>query len=620
MKSAPVPFQHVLSNVASSFLLAICAVVLSACGGGSGGGGGGSTAVPADPSIREPLPQLVQDIEPVGPRVSMAGQLFFPNAVGDSWDYLYTENGAVKPGVNRSVSASTLAGFTIRTVQAGGIPDFQSYLRTGSGHVTVIPLSTFPLAAQTLIGNILEYPDPFYPINGVRVSIRQGSWGADLDGDGFNESFRFEFKQIYVGLETVATPSGSGSAAHLRSTIAITISPSNLSSPVVTVVTTQDEWWALNIGLVRRDVVTSTANGGVKTTSMQILSGTVGGVVLIPSPSPPPSPTPPPAPALDGALIKIDLLHKDLVYDRLRNLYYASIPGSVVGNGNRIAIIDPSSGSVSYSANPVGSDPSSLAIAQDGSALYVGLDGAGVVVKLSLPGMSELSRVQLPADGFFGQTYADRIAVSPIDPDVVATSLRYRGVSPSHGGVVLMRNEVLQPRQTQGHTGSNLIAFDANGQFLYGYNNETTEFGLRKIQVVADGLTELFVVSTGSGFGNVPLEFTAGGNVLLGNALWRSGDLQLTGTVSAPASGCKSINASRLICLDAAGYFSNGHVLVADANSFVTLMSLRYDAVPSFSLIATYLVTGPTGQIAIRNSNFSLFGLSSIWLFTSPSL
>ena len=42
--------------------------------------------------------------------------------------------------------------------------------------------------------------------------------------------------------------------------------------------------------------------------------------------------------------------------------------------------------------------------------------------------------------------------------------------------MVLIRSGVLQPRMTQDHTGSNLIAFDANGQFVYGLNNETTEF------------------------------------------------------------------------------------------------------------------------------------------------
>ena len=605
-----------------SFFLAVsAAMILSACGGGGGGAsevsaiGGGGASVAAESAVRVALPQLVQDTEPAGPLTSMAGQVYFPSSVGDSWDYSYSENGAVKLGVNRSVTASTSAGFTVSTVQKGGTPSFQNYVKTVNGNLSIAPDLTVPLAAQTLIGNLNEFPEPFRPVGGLRVSIRQGNWGADLDGDGISESFRLEVRQIFLGFQTLGLPVGVVKTASFRNTFILTISPSKLTLAPSTITTTEDSWWALNIGLVLRNTTRSSANGGFTTTSEQLTGGTVSGVVLSPL-----TPAPPPPPSLDGTLIKISLLHKDLIYDATRNRYYASIPGSVVGNGNHIAIIDATTGAVTYSANPVGSDPASLAIAADGTALYAGLDGAGAIVKLSLPDMTELSRVQLPAHGFFGQQYAEKIAVSPVDADLVAVSMRYSGVSPRHAGVILMRGGVLQPRQTQGHTGSNLITFDSSGQFLYGYNNESTEFGLRKIQVFADGLAEMFVVSTASGFGNVSLEFSRGGSVLLGNTLWRASDLQLTGTIASPAVGCKSISTSRLACLDTGSFFSNGRILLADSNSFVILANLRFDPAASSATNSVSLVSGPTGQIAIRNSDAAPNGVSSIWLFSSPSL
>ena len=42
---------------------------------------------------------------------------------------------------------------------------------------------------------------------------------------------------------------------------------------------------------------------------------------------------------------------------------------------------------------------------------------------------------------------------------------------------------------TPGHTGSNVIEFSASAGTLYGYNNETTEFGFRRMAVTAGGVT-----------------------------------------------------------------------------------------------------------------------------------
>src|SRR5580765_7023541 len=85
--------------------------------------------------------------------------------------------------------------------------------------------------------------------------------------------------------------------------------------------------------------------------------GDVGG-------EPPDFPPPPPPLPLDGTATDIPLVHNALVYDSTRNLYYASISGSAPSNSNRIAIIDPSTAQVIYSA-PVGSSPNALALSGD---------------------------------------------------------------------------------------------------------------------------------------------------------------------------------------------------------------------------------------------------------------
>src|SRR5262249_17252705 len=139
--------------------------------------------------------------------------------------------------------------------------------------------------------------------------------------------------------------------------------------------------------------------------------------------------------------------------DSGRNVYYASVPGSVIGAGNSIATIDPATGQVTPSA-PIGSEPGALALASDGSVLYVGLDGSGEVIRLALPSMTPQGRVRLAVDSSFGSTRAEAISVSPADATVAAVSMAYFGVSPRHAGVALLRDMVMQPKRTQVHTGS----------------------------------------------------------------------------------------------------------------------------------------------------------------------
>src|SRR5258708_770722 len=126
----------------------------------------------------------------------------------------------------------------------------------------------------------------------------------------------------------------------------------------------------------------------------------------------------------DGGGFDLGLTHNSLVYDSGRNLYYASVPGSVIGSGNSIAAIDPATRGVTHSA-PIGSEPNALAIAADGSALYVGLDGSGEVLKLSLPSMTPLGRSRLGVDSSCGRARAQTIAVSRGDASLVALPRRW---------------------------------------------------------------------------------------------------------------------------------------------------------------------------------------------------
>lgn len=584
--------------------LALLLGALAACGGGGGNKG---------PEVRPALPTLSQDSNPSGSRLDVSDRNYFPAAAGDTWIYdrQQTNSTGLTLTLTRSISTGS-GGNVVVSETSMGITESNTQRRTVDGIVSVAPadVEDAPAAAASAVANLLEYPLPFYPVGSTRTVVRQGDWGADQDGDGVNESFRFEFTQVLVEVGSLpVSGTALASVAHFRNVTTLTLQPSDPKRQAVSVTGTEETWWAPGIGLVRatRSLVDQAGVAQETPYVLVLTAGNVGGQALA-------------VPQADGLMQQIVLTHNALVYDAARARYYASVPGSVVGRGNSIAIIDATTGTVSYSA-AVGSEPSALALSADGSALYVGLNGSGDVLKLSLPDLTEVERTRLPLLSFFGQLFVESIAVSPLDADVVAVSMFRANSSPRHAGVSLIRNGVLQPLMTQDHTGSNLIAFDANGQYVYGYNNETTEFGLRRIAVLGNGLQEERVVTSVGDFGTSTLDWSVRG-LVLGRAVYRTPDLALLGQVGAPASGCRAVAATnRLICMGSLPSSSSpGSLAVVDATSFVTLSR------PNFQGVATSdrfieIVPGRSGQVALRmataNGNLPT---NAIWLFTSSAL
>jgi hypothetical protein len=92
----------------------------------------------------------------------------------------------------------------------------------------------------------------------------------------------------------------------------------------------------------------------------------------------------------------------------------------------------------------------------------------------------------LGADSFFGAYSVEDMAVVPGSPQVVAVSRKNTGVSPRHAGVAIYDNGIQRPITTPRHTGSNVIEFGSATR-LYGYNNESTEYGFRRMTVDASG-------------------------------------------------------------------------------------------------------------------------------------
>jgi hypothetical protein len=113
-------------------------------------------------------------------------------------------------------------------------------------------------------------------------------------------------------------------------------------------------------------------------------------------------------------------------------------------------------------------------------------------------------------------------AVLPLDSDLVAVSMYGVNVSPRHGGMALLHAGVVRP-VTRADTGSDLIAFDADGRFVHGFDTESSEFGLRRSCVLPDGLREEQVVATDGRFAVCPLDRSPNG-LVLDTAVYRPPD------------------------------------------------------------------------------------------------
>lgn len=193
--------------------------------------------------------------------------------------------------------------------------------------------------------------------------------------------------------------------------------------------------------------------------------------------------------ALPAQLIRIvNLKTNQLTYSGATGKVYATVPSTAGSNGNSIAVIEPTTASLDTTVF-IGSEPNALDISDDGSTIWAGLDGAPNVIQFFTNTLTTGISLNLGSTPLSGLRFADDIAVLPGTTDEVAVSRRNQGFSPRHEGVALFVSGAEQPLSTQSHTGSNVIEA-ISPSLLYGYNNETTEFGLRTITAGSNGLTE----------------------------------------------------------------------------------------------------------------------------------
>ncbi|MGB7298761.1 MAG: hypothetical protein WBD34_05530 [Burkholderiaceae bacterium] len=589
------------------FLVLLFSALLAGCGGGSG--------LSTEP--RSLLPAYSEEIEPSGERIDLRAQNYFPASLGDTWTYTREVHG--NSILDSETDLSTTATRAVTQAQDNDFSITESterksetvrYTRGPAGITALTPLAgIFPDPVSELVGDLLEYPEPFFPEGSVSQSYRQGEWPEDLDGDNRPDSFQIEIERRLVGFHTLVRPNDVlTDVAHFAITTRLRLLPSDGHLPELEATFRELTWWAPGIGLVQAGRQL-TVGSFEETEILKISSATVSGDSVYPR-------------AIDGTVLKVALEHVDLVFDPVRSQYYASIPANSDNYPSLIVSIDAQTGALSTPVRTLPGDPGPIAIAHDSSALFVAVNGSGDIVKYQLPDWQELWRVRLPrieTGGRFVQMFAARLAASPTDSDAVVVSMLEPNTSAWHGGVALVKAGVLQQQMTQTNR-SNLIEFDPSGTHLYSISDNS----LHEISVTPDGLVESRSVGFTEG-GRSDLAISSRG-IIQYDRLFSTFDLSFIGRANVNAGMCRQLSQThRWLCLDHNDGTTNPPRLprtlsVVDPDTFATIYQPVYERGSEITLFSE-IVPGPPGQVALRILPDAQHPIEpGLWIYSSPLL
>ncbi len=196
----------------------------------------------------------------------------------------------------------------------------------------------------------------------------------------------------------------------------------------------------------------------------------------------------------------VPLVTNHVVYDSFNQKIYATVPGSAASNPNTVARVDAATGAVEAYL-PTGSEPDALALSSDGQYLYVGIDGASAVARINLTTNAVDQQFSLGTSPLSPQYpyHAGSIIPLPGQPQSVAVTRNYFGLSPSNDGIVVYDNGVMRTNiLLRGYNIYDSVVASGSPARLYSYDNESTGYTFAQINVDANGLT---VGQTSDSFG-----------------------------------------------------------------------------------------------------------------------
>lgn len=306
--------------------------------------------------------------------------------------------------------------------------------------------------------------------------------------------------------------------------------------------------------------------------------------------------------------IKVSLVTADLVYDPVSRLIWASVPRLAPQRSNSVASINPETGLLGDSFG-VGPDPGKLALGGESQILWIGVNGEGAVRRFNINSRMLGPLFPLGADDH-SWFVADDIEVAPGRPETIAVARRNREHSPRHEGVVIYDNGNARERSTDRHLGSTVLAFGPHHERLYGFNNETAEFALRRMEVSASGVLVTGVSSGVFEGENVDIKYDDG-------RLYSSRGRVVNAETNAHLGTFPEIGAGALVLPDSARgrvYFLTGdgpvrRLRVFDRNTYQQIAVLEIEGVAGK---AGSLIRWGANGLAFRTNDGQVFIIRSI--------
>lgn len=180
----------------------------------------------------------------------------------------------------------------------------------------------------------------------------------------------------------------------------------------------------------------------------------------------------------------------DLAFDPVSDKLYVTLPSSYGSGGNSIGIFNYHSMTLEKTVF-VGSEPSKMAVSDDGKYIYTAFNGSSTVRRFNL--LTQTADLQFPlgSDTNNGAYYAYDLSVMPGKSNTVAVS-RITKISPAYYGTAIYDNGVARPANTimSNPNKSSYVVRFINDSLVLGYNNQSSSYELNKIRVKSTGCSD----------------------------------------------------------------------------------------------------------------------------------
>lgn len=181
----------------------------------------------------------------------------------------------------------------------------------------------------------------------------------------------------------------------------------------------------------------------------------------------------------------------DLAFEPISNKLYLTLPSDYGTNGNSIGIFNYQNMSMEKTVF-VGSEPTRMAVSNDGKYIYTAFSGSSTVRRLNLLTKTADIQFQLGNDPVNGPFYAYDLTVMPNNSETVAISRTTASTSQFYG-TAIYDNGVARPVNTTStlpNKSSYLIRFSKDS-VIWGFNNQNSSKEFNKIRVNSSGCTDI---------------------------------------------------------------------------------------------------------------------------------